>query len=312
MKKRYLITITTLHGTKHFFISQIIKYVLLFLLFIFILIGAGTYLYIHFLHSHLQKEEAQKVKLIEQIKVLNKQSESLQKELEQFSSKLLLKKSELAKLNSKIEDLQTIMGLEGNTFVTKIDKDLSAQDIDRILRLIPSGSPVKGGRITAPFGWRRHPILKKREFHPGLDIAKKGRVPIFATAAGIVTAATFNKYGYGRSVRIAHLYGFSTLYAHLKSIEVKRGAFVKKGDIIGYMGSSGLSTGQHLHYELRFCNTPLNPIKFIQWSGKNFYTIFKQERHVPWQSLVKAIKRAVSPMKRPSSPSSAKSRASSN
>jgi len=297
MKKRYLITITTLHGTRHFSVTQIVKYLLVGVGILFLAIGAGSYWYIHFLQNKAQRAQNEKQELTAQIENLRIKTKHLQQRLTTLDTALFAKRRKLENLSSKIEDLEMIIGLKGETYQFATDANLTPQQIERMLQLIPSGAPVKGGRTTASFGWRRHPILKKREFHPGIDIAKKGLVPIRATADGVVLATTSSRNGYGRSIQLAHIFGFSTRYAHLRSIKVKSGEFVKKGDIIGYMGSSGLSTGQHLHYEVRFCKTRLNPIKFIKWSGKNFYLIFKQERHVPWESLVKGIKRISSPTK---------------
>ena len=296
MKKRYLITITTVHGTRHYSIAQIVKYFLAGAGVLFLAIGAGSYWYIHFLQNRVQHVQKEKRELVDQVKKLQTKTKQLQQRLATLDTALLAKRRKLEDLSSKIEDLETIMGLKGETYQFATDANLTPRQIDKILQLLPSGSPVEGGRITASYGWRRHPILKKREFHPGIDIAKKGVVPIHATADGVVLATSFSRYGYGKSVQLAHVFGFGTRYAHLRSIKVKPGQFVKKGDLIGYMGSTGLSTGQHLHYEVRFCKTRLNPIKFMKWSGKNFYTIFK-ERHVPWESLVKGIKRISSPTK---------------
>ncbi len=289
MKKRYLVTITTLHGTRHYSIAQIVKYFVMGAGVLLLAVGIGSYWYIHFLQKRVSQVQKEK-------KELQARTKELRQRLRALDTALLAKRQKLEELGSKIEDLETIMGLKGETYRFATDANLTPQQIDKMLQLLPSGYPVEGGRITASYGWRRHPILKRREFHPGIDIAKKGLVPIHATADGVVLATHFSRYGYGKSVQLAHVFGFATRYAHLRSIKVKPGEFVKKGDLIGYMGSSGLSTGQHLHYEVRFCKTRLDPIKFMKWSGKNFYTIFK-ERRVPWESLVKGIKRVSSPTK---------------
>ena len=298
MKNRYIITITTIHGTRHYSVRQIVKYFLIaFILAIVLAIGGG-YAYITLLQSKITHIQSEKEKLQATIKQLHTQIATAQRKMqklhttiEDLNVTLLERKQKLARLQETIDDLETKMGLRGEALFTNVDiKKLSSEDMNRVLMLLPSGSPTKKVVISARFGWRRHPILKKREFHPGIDISGSGKVAVYATANGIVAGAGYNKYGYGNIVKLAHIYGFSTTYAHLRKILVKKGDFVTKGQIIGYMGSSGLSTGQHLHYEVRFNTTPLNPIKFIKWRGENFYTIFKKERHIPWQSLLNAIK----------------------
>ncbi len=157
-----------------------------------------------------------------------------------------------------------------------------------LLNSIPSGNVLPDMRITAKFGWRKHPILKRREFHRGIDLKASRKTPIKSPANGVIEFAGFNKNsGYGYLVIIDHNFGFQTRYGHLyKKMIVKAGQFVRKGEIIGYTGNSGLSTGPHLHYEVRFILRPLNPIYFLKWSKDNFKEIFKKERRVPWESLI--------------------------
>ncbi|MRI58318.1 MAG: peptidase M24 [Epsilonproteobacteria bacterium] len=294
MKDRYFISITTVHGTKHYSVRQIIKHLIGGLLLLVIAAFGVGYFYIDYLHSKGEQLEKEK-------SALHRQSQELAEELRALNLRLLEKKSQLETLGSKIDDLEAKLQLKEEFFKPPTDiKRLSPQDRALILDLVPSGSPVPKLTISAPFGWRKHPILKKRELHPGIDISGSGTIPIRATAYGIVSQARISRYGYGNVVRINHLFGFKTLYAHLRKIVVKKGDFIKKGDIIGYMGNSGLSTGQHLHYEVRYDSKPLNPYHFIKWSENDFYTIFKKERRVPWESLVKALT-TIPSLKRPPS-----------
>ena len=112
-----------------------------------------------------------------------------------------------------------------------------------------------------------------------------------ATADGVVEYAAASGTGYGYLVIISHNFGFSTRYAHLSNYDVvKVGQFVKKGDLIGYSGNTGRSTGPHLHYEVRFLQRTIDPANFIAWDGKDsFDDIFQNERKVPWQGLINAI-----------------------
>jgi murein DD-endopeptidase MepM/ murein hydrolase activator NlpD len=283
--------VTTVDGSKHYSVHKIIKKVLIgVFLFVFLVILFGS-LYINYLENEVAKISSQKEKLNEKIVLLNSKLGQLNEKIVLAQNKLLNREAKLNELNEKIDELETKMGLKGEIFVSNVDiKNLSKDTINALLAFIPNGKPVTHIVISSKFGWRIHPILKKREFHPGVDIKGHGLIPIYATANGIVVGAGLNPYGYGYVVKVVNAFGFVTLYAHMrKNLKVKKGDFVKKGEIIGYMGSSGLSTGQHLHYEIRYNNKPLNPIYFINWNARQFFEIFKKERNVPWESLIKAM-----------------------
>ncbi|EAJ6041490.1 M23 family metallopeptidase, partial [Campylobacter jejuni] len=144
--------------------------------------------------------------------------------------------------------------------------------------------------ITGNFGWREHPLLKRREFHPGIDLRAEIGTPIYAPASGVVEFSGYSDNGYGYNVILLHNFGFKTVFAHMMRKEVvKAGQFVNKGQLIGYSGNTGLSTGPHLHYEVRFINKTLEPLYFLNLQRKNMNDFFNQERRVPWQSLIKAV-----------------------
>ncbi len=130
------------------------------------------------------------------------------------------------------------------------------------LRYLPALKPVRNARLTDGFGKRIHPIFHRLQFHKGVDLACPSGTPIIAPADGYVTYAGRNG-GYGLFVQINHKYGFETYYGHLRKIYVKRGQFVKRGDKIGEVGSTGLSTNPHLHYEVRYKSKPVNPLDFF-------------------------------------------------
>lgn len=118
------------------------------------------------------------------------------------------------------------------------------------------------GRITSGFGWRRDPFTKRRSFHNGIDIANKKGTPIVSTASGEVIYV--GRMGYlGTCIKVKHGYGYISLYGHLKGVTVKTGDRVKRGDIIGYMGNSGRSTGSHLHYSILKYRKEINPLDYI-------------------------------------------------
>ncbi len=128
---------------------------------------------------------------------------------------------------------------------------------------MPLGNPVPSGRKTSSFGIRRDPWRRSRAMHNGQDLAAPRGTPIYATADGVVTFAGRQR-GYGLLVKVRHAFGFETLYAHNSRLRVKAGQTVSRGDRIADVGSTGRSTGNHLHYEVRIGNRPINPRKFIE------------------------------------------------
>jgi murein DD-endopeptidase MepM/ murein hydrolase activator NlpD len=126
----------------------------------------------------------------------------------------------------------------------------------------PSLWPVMG-TITSSFGERLDPFNGEGAFHAGIDIATSYGVSVRAAADGVVVKASFGG-GYGREIVIDHGNGIQTVYGHLSGFAITEGEQVKRGQVIGYVGSSGRSTGPHLHYEVRIHNTPVNPHKYLR------------------------------------------------
>lgn len=133
---------------------------------------------------------------------------------------------------------------------------------------LPFAMPVKASfRFTSPFGYRRDPKGGGTRMHKGTDFAASHGTPIYATADGVVVESKWHS-GFGRMVKIRHAFGYQTVYAHLSKLRVKEGQRVSRGDRIGDMGSTGRSTGVHLHYEVHQSGKPVNPMTFIK-AGKN-------------------------------------------
>jgi murein DD-endopeptidase MepM/ murein hydrolase activator NlpD len=134
---------------------------------------------------------------------------------------------------------------------------------------VPSLWPIMGP-ITSGFGQREDPILGngEGEFHTGIDIGAPNGLPIRATGDGIVKTAEMAN-GYGREVVIDHGHGVDTLYGHMSGFAVVAGQTVVRGQVIGYVGHSGRTTGSHLHYEVRIHNTPVNPHKYLRMTLAN-------------------------------------------
>lgn len=134
--------------------------------------------------------------------------------------------------------------------------------------MLPLGAPVKTRiRITSPFGVRSDPFLKTPAMHSGIDFGGQMGTPLYATAGGKVIQAG-PRGDYGLAVEVDHGLGFSTLYAHLSEIKVKKGDIIDEGTKVGLAGSTGRSTGAHLHYELRHNNRALNPYAFVKVENK--------------------------------------------
>ena len=127
---------------------------------------------------------------------------------------------------------------------------------------LPTSMPVNYPYLSSSFGWRRNPVTGRHVMHEGLDFAAPKGTPIHAASGGVVTQARYVT-GYGKMVEISHGNGLVTRYAHASSINVKTGDLVEKGQLIARVGSTGRSTGAHLHFEVRMAGHPLNPALFL-------------------------------------------------
>jgi murein DD-endopeptidase MepM/ murein hydrolase activator NlpD len=131
---------------------------------------------------------------------------------------------------------------------------------------IPSLMPVDGVRLTSDFGMRFHPVLGGRRAHKGVDLAGPVGTPVRATADGVVSRADWFS-SYGLYISLEHGGEIQTRYGHLSRLNVASGQAVKKGDVIGYVGSTGRSTGPHLHYEVRIAGQAVSPVPYMQGSA---------------------------------------------
>ncbi len=140
-----------------------------------------------------------------------------------------------------------------------------AKDKEKLLASIPAIQPVSKQdltRMASGYGWRLDPFTKARKMHKGMDFTSPKGTPIYATGNGKVIRADSRATGFGKHIRIDHGFGYVTLYAHLSKYNVKKGKLVKRGDLIGYVGSTGRSQAPHLHYEVRYNKRAINPINF--------------------------------------------------
>ncbi|MEY4114579.1 MAG: hypothetical protein RLZ76_1272 [Bacteroidota bacterium] len=137
---------------------------------------------------------------------------------------------------------------------------------ERLLASTPAIQPLSNkdlDRVSSGFGYRIDPLYKTVKFHPGLDFTAPQGTPVYATADGVVRVAGNLGNGYGNHIIIDHGYAYNTLYGHLFRLKAKRGQSVKRGEVIGYVGNTGKSTGPHLHYEVIKGKKHLDPIYFF-------------------------------------------------
>lgn len=284
MKDSTIVTITNVHGSKSFTLGQITKkilrYVILFS-FLFLVVGA---LLIYTLSAKVSEYQ-----------VIQEKYHKLLVANSNLEMNINKKENELLEIQEKVSDIETMIGLEPKEEFEASNRldiaEVDAQERLLMLRSIPSGSPININGITSDFGWRKNPLQEKNQFHTGIDLRAKLDTPVYATADGIVEVSRKNsQIGYGKLLILNHVLGFKTLYAHLNKINIKAGQFVKKGQLVGYTGNTGYSSGPHLHYEVRYIGIALDPQNFMDWNLKDYGKIFDQEKRVGWESLAQGIK----------------------
>jgi murein DD-endopeptidase MepM/ murein hydrolase activator NlpD len=190
-----------------------------------------------------------------------------------------------AKETEQLKELQVVQQMNNNELTNSILtslNNLSAREAyqnksykelegfiknkEQLLASTPAIQPVSNknlNRLASGFGYRVDPVYKTVKFHAGLDFAAPLGTPIYATADGVVRVAGNLGNGYGNHVVINHGYGYETLYGHMYRIAIKNGQHVKRGEVIGYVGSTGKSTGPHCHYEVHKNGRPLDPVYFF-------------------------------------------------
>lgn len=185
----------------------------------------------------------------------------------------------------KRKEMQMLAGMDSEELTEGIAKKLSGiynriisqeksykeiekmvKNKERLLASTPAIQPLSNkdlDRVSSGFGYRIDPLYKTVKFHPGLDFTAPQGTPVYATADGVIRVAGNLGNGYGNHIVIDHGYSYNTLYGHLYRLKVKRGQAVKRGEVIGYVGNTGKSTGPHLHYEVIKGRKHLDPIYFF-------------------------------------------------
>ncbi len=190
-------------------------------------------------------------------------------------AKELEEKLEIATVE-RIKDNQLVASITNtlNNLMSRIaaqkksydEVDELVKNKEKLLSHTPAIQPVSNkdlNRIASGYGYRIDPVYKTTKFHAGLDFSAPQGTPIYATADGVVSTAGSTGNGYGNHVIINHSYGYETLYGHMVRVKVRNGQAVKRGEVIGWVGSTGKSTGPHCHYEVHKNGEKINPIYFF-------------------------------------------------
>ncbi|MEY3208833.1 MAG: hypothetical protein RL064_864 [Bacteroidota bacterium] len=166
-------------------------------------------------------------------------------------------------MKNQLNNLSLRMAFQSNSFV---DITTMVKNKEKLLRAIPAIQPVSNKnlkRVASGFGYRIDPLYKDYRLHAGLDFSAPMGTPIYATSDGVIQVAGFNTDGYGNKVVINHGYGYQTLYGHMVRVKAKVGQSIKRGEVIGYVGSTGKSTGAHLHYEVIKRGAKVDPVYYF-------------------------------------------------
>ncbi|MGF1700151.1 M23 family metallopeptidase [Photobacterium makurazakiensis] len=316
MKQRILISVSTVDGSKYLQLGRKAQQGLRwasYSVFTVALVTVGSLYYLinerdsaKYLQAELEKKSDS---LTQDLVVLQTLKTELEQDLETRESRLTL-------VSDRLGDIETLLGVHGDSD-TEIESRLDLAAVNSAVRLaildqVPNGAPVKAARQSSQFGVRTHPITGAKKMHRGLDFAVNTGTPIYAPADGVVEVVRPSKTGSGNFLRIQHAFGFSSSYSHLNKFAVRSGDFVNKNDLIAYSGNTGLSSGPHLHYEIRFVGRALNPRHFVDWGMDDFESIFEQERTLKWASLINKVEQRVSKQLQLSSHTAAKSKANSS
>ncbi len=183
-----------------------------------------------------------------------------------------------ASINATLDNLKSRIAAQRKSYE---EVEQLVKNKEQLLARTPAIQPVSNkdlNRIASGFGYRIDPVYKTTKMHEGLDFAAPQGTPIYATADGTITTAGSTGNGYGNHVIINHGYGYETLYGHMVRVKVKNGETVKRGQVIGWVGSTGKSTGPHLHYEVHKNGTKIDPIYFFynDLSPEQFDLILKK------------------------------------
>ena len=223
------------------------------------------------------------------IEILQQQDWASEKDRLLQQKDLLLAKAETTSLLRDISlDLRSNKHREALDSLENAKQTLRERSL--VLSQVPSGLPFAEDTdhwLSSSYGRRQHPVYKRWHFHKGADFGLRIGTPIQATADGIVSFVG-NNGGYGKTVVINHRYGFKSYYGHLSKILVKHGQIVTKAQEIALSGNTGVSTGAHLHYEIRHLGKAIDPRNFYRWQIDSYQDFFAKQKNEPlnWEALI--------------------------
>lgn len=169
----------------------------------------------------------------------------------------------IVKLSTRVDQLKRKIYIESKSQDEVVQL---AENKEKLFAAIPAIQPVANKELIAlasGFGMRIHPVYKVKKMHTGIDFAAPIGTPIYATADGVIDELQVSFSGYGKMIEIDHGFGYRTRYAHMHDFAVRRGQRVKRGELIGYVGNTGLSTAPHLHYEVFIHGAHVNPVHYF-------------------------------------------------
>ena len=182
---------------------------------------------------------------------------------EDVREKNIIHEDIIVKLNENVDNLRRKIYIESKSQDEVVEL---AENKEKLFAAIPAIQPIANKQLIAlasGFGLRIHPIYKVRKMHTGIDFAAAIGTPIYATADGVIDKEDVSFSGYGKVIEIDHGFGYRSRYAHMHGFAVRQGQKVKRGDLIGYVGNTGLSTAPHLHYEVFVNGVHANPVHYF-------------------------------------------------
>ncbi|ELO1811736.1 peptidoglycan DD-metalloendopeptidase family protein [Vibrio fluvialis] len=297
MKENVIVSVSSIHGTRHFHIGKWFRHCLKGFGYVLLAgaVAAGGAIY--YLVGEVDFAKLKQQELESQSTSLNEEVASLKELKDNLENDLLEREEKMQIVSDRLGDLEKVLGVEdsGAELESRLDTAAITSSVRMVmLTQIPSGAPVHNARISSGYGKRVHPVTGQVKFHRGQDFAVNTGTPVYAPADGVVEVTRASSKGSGNFLRLQHSYGFTSSYSHLQKFAVKSGDFIQKGDLIGYSGNSGLSSGPHLHYEIRFVGRSLDPRPFVDWGVNDFESIFTKVRGIRWESLVNKVELRVS------------------
>lgn len=272
------------HMNKAFFYSlMVLPIIPVIALIYFMTMNQHSQAEIEELTAHLQLETAKSEKLERTVSILEEETGETKERLVELTALEEQMRQYIDELPTIVEPSGGLQVLADETNMVETEDGLiipssellerykhtlaMVDEISEELQYTPTAWPTNPNTITSDFGIRNDPLNRSSSFHSGIDIRGQYGTPVYATADGRVTLAKY--YGsYGNTIKIKHSDTYETLYGHLMSMDVEQGDMVKKGDIIGEIGSTGRSTGPHLHYEVLQNGEPVDPKPYFNIYGE--------------------------------------------